>query len=323
MRQRIEQILQNHEDAVLLYQISTLINFYQVTFTKLLGSSSTLIDTLAACEESSLRSFNAIVGEQVTSISVDRSALSSNLRIPDFLDEALTHFAALLKSYDSSLRPVVERAAGFEPIIRSAFDPFLAACESMAKDTEAPTQDVFMANCLVAAKSTLSRYDFVQENVSKLDSQLHAVTSALVEYQHAFFLHTSGLHPLLAALDPLDDSDASLTKIHRLRPFKPENLSDASQALDDFLPSALMDGMENLNGLSSTKVAREITAEGAERFCEDFEFVEGKLAAADELRAAEEGDEDVGDEEGKMKGGQVPLRSLFPRTSGEIRVLLS
>ena len=324
LRQRIEQVLQNHEDAVLLYKIANLINFYRVTFARLLGPESSLLQTLAICEESSLRSFSTIIAEQVTSITTDITPPPSDLHTPDFFTEALAHFAALLKSYDSSLRPPAERAEHFQPTIQSALTPFLDACKKTARKVESPGGDILMANCLAATKSTLSRYDFVSHYLSNIDSQLHAATSALIEYQHAFFLHTSGLHPLLSALAPLDDSQASLTTIPTLQPFQPANLSDASQTLDDFLPSALMDAMENLKGLSSTKAARELTAEGAERFCEDFEFVEGKLVAADGLRDEEGGSENGEDEEGEeVKGGRVALRSLFPRTSGEIRVLLS
>ena len=324
LRQRIAQVLQNHEDAVLLYKIANLINFYRVTFAKLLGPDSTLLNTLAACEESSLSYFSTIVAEHVTSVNTDLGAPPPDLHIPDFLDEALTHFATLLKSYDSSLRPATSKAADFEPIIQSALDPYLLACEKMAREIEAPAGDIFMLNCLAATKSSLSKYDFVQPRLSSLSTQLEMATAILTEHQHAFFLHTSGLHPLLAALAPLadDSSPASLTKIPTLQPFKPAALSHASQTVDDFLPSALMDAMENLRGMNSTKVAREITAEGAERFCEDFEFVEERLAAVDEFRDAE-GESENGEDEGKQNGGLVRLRSLFPRTSGEIRVLLS
>ena len=107
-----------------------------------------------------------------------------------------------------------------------------------------------------------------------------------------------------------------------------------------------MDAIQNLRGLVSMKFAQEITAAAAEKFCEDFEFVEGRLGRVDELmeQRAEDGDEEVEEEGGKEEvGGEkekreegeerrergkekeevVPLRSLFPRTSGEIRVLLS
>lgn len=328
LRQRVEQVLQHHEDAVLLYKIANLIDFYRVTFAKLLGPDSPLLATLITCEESSLRYFTSIVAEHVTSINADLSGAPSTLHIPDFLDEALAQFSALLKSYDSSLRPTASKATDFEPIIHSALTPYLRACEKVAKETDAPAGDIFMLNCLAATKTTLAPYeDWLGPHLASISTQIDTATAILTEYQHAFFLHTSGLHPLLAALAPLGDDDntsaASLAaQIPTLPPFQPAALAAASQTLDEFLPSALMDAMENLAGLSSAKAAREITAEGAERFCEDFEFVEGRLATVDEFRDAEGGSENEGGQ-GRELGDMVPLRSLFPRTSGEIRVLLS
>ena len=346
LRQRVEQVIQNHEDPVLLYKTANLVNFYRITFAKLLSPDSTLLATLSSLEDSSLRQFRNITSDTVSSIQADLATPPSDLRIPDFLDEALTQFAALLKSYDSSLTPPASRAADFEPILTQALNPFLAACEKMAKETDEPITSIFLANCIIAVKSTLSPYDFVQARISELETQLASINSTLTDYQHAYFLHTSGLHPLLVALTPLDDNPESLLKIPTLPPFQHQPLSDASQTLDEFLPSALMDAIQNLRGLVSMKFAQEITAAAAEKFCEDFEFVEGRLGRVDELmeQREEEGDEEEEEEEGKKevdgekekreegeergergkeKEEVVPLRSLFPRTSGEIRVLLS
>ncbi|KAL2045585.1 hypothetical protein N7G274_002013 [Stereocaulon virgatum] len=342
LRQRVEQVIQNHEDPVLLYKVANLVNFYRITFAKFLGADSSLLETLSSLEESSLRQFRTVMSDTVTSIQADLSVPPSDLRIPDFLDEALNQFTALMKSYDSSLTPASSRIADFKPILSQALDPFLKACEKISKETEAPVTSIFLVNCLLAARTTLSRYDFVQPKISDLDEQLASLSSTLTQYQHAFFLHTSGLHPLLEALAPIDESAESLLRVPMLAPFQQQALTEASQTLDDFLPSALMDAIQNLRGLSSMKFAQEVTAAAAERFCEDFEFVEGKLGKVDELReerAAEvekgEGDAE-GDDEGSKKGGDaqkeegktekrevVPLRSLFPRTGGEIRVLLS
>jgi hypothetical protein len=88
-----------------------------------------------------------------------------------------------------------------------------------------------------------------------------------------------------------------------------------SQELDEFLPSALMDAAENLKRLGNRDTVQEITEEAAQMFCEDFEFVESKILAADDLLHKEKEDEE--DEPAPA------LRDLFPRTSGEIRVLLS
>ena len=345
LRQRVEQVIQNHEDPVLLYKIANLVNFYRITFAKLLSPDSTLLTTLSSLEDSSLRQFRTTTSDTISSIQADLTTPPSDLRIPDFLDEALTQFAALLKSYDSSLTPPASPAPDFEPILTQALNPFLAACEKMAKETEEPVTSIFLANCIIAAKTTLAPYDIVQARVAELDTQLASINSTLTDYQHAYFLHTSGLHPLLGALAPLADTPQTLLPGPTLPPFPPQPLSDASQTLDEFLPSALMDAIQNLRGLVSMKFAQEITAAAAEKFCEDFEFVEGRLGRVDELmeERGDEGEEDVEEENNEEEKGEreegdedderedkrkekkeaVPLRSLFPRTSGEIRVLLS
>ena len=319
LRQRIEQVLQNHEDPVLMYKVANLVNFYQSTFEKLLGADSDFLETLSAVAESALRQFHNITSDNIASIQTDLPLLSHNISIPDFLDEGLTQFAALLKSYDSSLAPVSSRASEFSPIISQALNPLLLACEKVVEDTQTPEKTIFLANCILATKATLAKYDFVQDRVIELDEQLQSLTATLTEYQHAFFLHTSGLHPLLAALAPFDDSPESLLKIPSLPQFQQQALTNASQVLDDSLPSALMDAMDNLKFLNDTEVAQDVTAEAAERVCEDFEFVEGKLVAADELM------EGKSTGENRIEDGEKAtlMRDLFPRTSGEIRVLLS
>ena len=321
LRQRIEQVLQNYEDAVLLYKIANLIMFYRVTFVKLLGPDSSLLETLSSLGQSALRQFGTVVSDNVLAIQADVAAPPPDLRIPGFLDEALRQLTILLKTHDSSLTPASSRVADFELVISQALNPFLTICEKMAKQISEPSASVFTANCLLAAKIALSAYDFVQDRVSDLTEQISSLTSNLTEYQHAFFLHTSGLHPMLVALAPIEETMDSLIRVPTLPSFQAQPLTDASQALDDFLPSALMDAMENLKRLDNAKLSQEITADAAERFCEDFEFVEGKLTAVDEMRENTAREGGAGDEKEEQK--LVPLRSLFPRTSGEIRVLLS
>ena len=75
-----------------------------------------------------------------------------------------------------------------------------------------------------------------------------------------------------------------------------------------------------------------MTTEAEERFCEDFEFVDEILERVDDVRCGgRDGDEadsssiesnDRG-EEARKRDEVMRLKDLFPRTSGEIRVLLS
>ena len=330
LRQRVEQTLQNHEDAVLLYKLANLITFYTSTFTKLLGPSSNLLATLSALTDSSLQRFSSVVLETVSSLQSDIGSPPQDLHIPDFLDGALGQFSALLKSYDSSLVPESSRVSDFEPIVSRALDPFLLACEKMAKQLSEPGTSIFMTNCLLAARATLSRYEFVIPRSAELATQLSTLTQNLTQYQHAYFLHSSGLETMIHGLSSLSPSpsDKDILQVPSLPPFQPQTLAEASVALDDFLPSALMDALENLKDLASRDVARNVTADAAELFCEDFDFLEGILGRIDELRLGNGEDEEANnmhaenDEEGGV-GEAQRLRDLFPRTSGEIRVLLS
>ncbi|KAG8529312.1 uncharacterized protein KY384_005948 [Bacidia gigantensis] len=341
LRQRIEQVYQNHEDAVLFYKIANLITFYTSTFTKLLGPSSSVLTTLSALSESALSHFRSVNNEMLSSVQSDLGRAPEDLRIPDFLNETITQLAALLKSFDSSMTPEASRDSSFEPIIAQALLPFLSACEKLAKDLTEPEAGIFTTNCLLAASSCLAPYPFIKSCLSKLEEQISTLSADLVQYQHAFFLHASGLHPLLSALAQIKDprSEESALRIPSLPELQHQALTDASTALDEFLPSALMDAMENLRLLQSKEVARSVTAEAAERFCEDFEFVDGLLCKLDEARLGEDGDKSEeggengdgelhgeGSEADRENGGRkdiVRLKDLFPRTSGEIRVLLS
>jgi len=314
LRQRTEQVIQSHEDATLAYKIANLIGFYKITFSKLLGGESEVLDVFTGLEESAMRQFRANMRDHVAAVQSELAVAPADLSAPEFLEEALEMLKALAKSYDTSIAAVDNRDQGFQSVLAEALDPFLSGCENLYKRQSDPNNDIFAINCLLAAKTVLSPYSFAGGRVSEMDDTIEEHASRLVEYQHRYFTYTSGLDSLLNALGELSDSPDGLASLGSLEPFKPEFLVTTSQQLDDFLPSALIDAAENIKWLKSTKIIQDITEEAADRFCEDFEFVESKIIAADKLLETENGLE----EEPARR-----LRDIFPRTSGEIRVLLS
>ncbi|KAL8711029.1 MAG: hypothetical protein Q9220_004410 [cf. Caloplaca sp. 1 TL-2023] len=337
LRQRIEQAIQGQDDSVTIYKIAVLVSFYRMTFSKLLGQDSSVMGALSELEASSMRQFNVLQTDQIATAQAEFAQVPPDLKVPDVLGETLSQLNALMKTYDSSLTATESREEGFLPIITSTLTPILSACEILAtKSLDTPARHIFLLNCHLAAKQSLQPFSFTQSSLDHLTKYIDSSASELTEYQHAFFLHVSGLHPLLVALHPLNtDTREELLHIHTLPPFRPAALSQASQILDEFLPSALIDALDNLKDLKDTAVAGDVTDEAAGRFCEDFEFVEGVLGRVDEVVAegvdrGEESESEDGEGEGGGAGkeeevvkGRVLLRSLYPRTSGEIRVLLS
>lgn len=326
LRQRVDQVIQSDEDSVLAFKIANLIDFYRITFSRLLGSESSVLDMLAALRQSALRQFRKTMRDHTSSISAESAEYPPNLSTPGFLAEALKQLQELLRSHDSSLAPIEAKGIEFSPILIESLDPFLAVCEQIAETLSEPSTSIFAINCFSVVKATLAPYLFTADRVADLQVSIDQHASKLVEYQHAFFLHTSGLHPLIVALAPLSNSAHDSESLVTLESFRSDALSQTSQILDHFLPSALLDAMDHLTRLQSPRLAEAVTAEAVERFCQDFEFVEGKIVEADRVWSGGGGARDGADEGVNSEGdgdGLGRLRAVFPRTSPEIRVLLS
>ena len=318
LHQRIEQVIRSDEDPVNAYKIANLIGFYCTTLTRLLGSQSSILETLETCKGLAMEQYRVNTRDVINTLSTTASIPPLEWEAPEFLLDALNSLKELLKSLDGSFGDAKSREDSFQAIINESLDPFLEICESIAVKAEEPARSIFTINCLLVSKEALSSWDVASDRSSMIDDKVDECASRLIDYQHAFFLQTSGVHPLLVALAPLTDSSEDLRSIYALDAFQAQALADSSQILDDFLPSALEDATDNLKRLKDPKMAEDITGEAALRFCEDFEHVEGRIAAADDLQQLSADDQlENGTEQ------PTPLKAMYPRTSGELRVLLS
>ncbi|KAL0936677.1 uncharacterized protein CTRU02_208892 [Colletotrichum truncatum] len=316
LRQRVEQVIQSNEETILAYKLSNILGFYRFTFAKLLGSKSGMLDLMSGLEIGALRQFRSLMRDHLATLQGEFQQTPSDLGPPDFLLDALKQLTAVMKTYEISIASSSDRESDFHPILAEAFEPFLSGCENMARGVGSPADAIFLTNCLLAAKHTLEPFDFAQKRTAQLQERVVEESEKLTEGQYQFFRRGSGLGQLLDALGKLTTEPNDVEKVVSLEAVQPELLSRSSQILDDFLPSALMDAMDNVRHLQDSSIAREITEKAATRFCNDFEHVETLLRLADEM---------VGKQRDAHDGidGSQPLRVLFPRTTGEIRVLLS
>ncbi|KAJ1325577.1 conserved oligomeric Golgi complex subunit 6 [Microdochium nivale] len=318
LRQRVEQVIQTNEESILAYRLANLLGFYRVTFSKLLGTQSVLLDIMSNLESEALRQFRSLMRDHLATLQGDFQHTSADLAPPDFLQDSLKQLTSIMHTYETSLSSAEDREADFEPIMAEAFEPFLDGCQKMARNMRAPTDSIFLINCYIAARMTLGPFDFTVRRIAALEESVNDHRNVLVEHQYEFFKDESSLDPLLTAIAPLTDSHEDIARMRQLDVLKPESLTLASQNLDEFLPSAIMDAMENIEALQDAKMAREITEDAAEKFCVDFERIEEMLIYADEQLL--QGGKSVNDQQ----SAEIPTyRALFPRTTGEIRVLLS
>jgi len=364
LRQRVELVIQGHDDPVTCYKVINLLSFYRTTFSKLVGAQSQLVDLMQVLEKFTFGHFETLMRDQVSALSTDHGAMipPRDLSPPEFLLDALEELVSLMKTHEASVGPEEPTDSGnenrFTPVLRAAFDPFLTLARSSSDELKDITaQTIYRTNILLAARGIISSFAFASEtHNSPLSAALSTLRTNLLDIQHQFLLETSGLQVLLDALEPFSktgkesesDSEREQPKPHladltNLSAFQPDALVASSQQLDDFLPSALMDATEHLKRVQSASLVQSVTEDAVEAFCRDFEFVEGMIIAADEARgmtqvslgtggsvvsgqsgkSRENGDDQDGDETEDEKEDQWSLRALFPRTTGEIRVLLS
>ena len=315
LRQRVEQILQSHDDYALAYRIANLIDFYGRTFSKLLGGDSSLAETLVTLKQTALRQFRLTMRDHVRDVEAELPPAPIDLSTPGFLNQALEQLKVLMKSYDMSLAPDSDHSSAFGPVLTEALEPFLRFCATLAKTLDEPAESIFILNCITAVNRSLMTFSFANAQLEENHIVVEERRLKLEDHQHSFFLHASGLHPLVEALAPLSESDEDIQRIASLPPFLAETLERTSQSMDDFLPSALLDATGNLKLLKDPKLVQDITEEGAKRFCRDFEFVQGRLDAADELASVSAAS--------RTEEEPLRLRDLFPRTSAEVQILLS
>lgn len=298
LRQRVEQVIQSNEEVIPAYKLANLINFYLITFRKLLGEDANLCKLVKALEIEALRQFRSLVRDHIAALQGEFQQNPSNLEPPPFLLDSLKQLDAIMRTYETSLFEVTDRESGFEAVLSEAFQPFMSGCSNMAKTMEKPGSSIFLLNCTLAAMEYLQPFEFTQRTVEQLRRGISSESDALVNEQTSFFKEQSGLANLLR-----------LIALPANAKFTEAELAMASQKLDNFLPSALMDAMDRLKHLQNPMLARNITDRAAARFCDDFETLEESVKEFDISHA----------------GSELPghLRAAFPRTGAEIRVLLS
>jgi hypothetical protein len=201
LKQRVEQVVQSHQDATLAYRISNLLTFYTSIFSSLLSPTSALLATLSPLADTALRAFKTSTRDHLASLQTSTHPISpSDLAPPDFLTDALATLQLLMSSFSTSHTTTTEEEA-FAPILQEALHPYLAGCASLARTLSTPHGQIFLLNCALATLATLKPFNFTSAQSATHRAEIETHTATLREATYAFLLNTSGLAPLLPIQD--------------------------------------------------------------------------------------------------------------------------
>lgn len=330
LKSRIDVAVRSSGDPVLMFKTFNLLDFYRGIFTKLLGGDSSLSKLVQTLQTSTLAQFEAAMEEETAAATSALDATSTqDLAPPAFLATALTQFSEVSRARGPLLgEDELERL--FTAMLRG----ILTACaESAVQIADPRRRSIYKINYLTALRATLASVaahaPAGRVPLDRASDEIQAHRDQLVDHVSTTLLEASGVRELMQELDArryggnenkdggavADDATTSRSKLV-------STLDDAAQRLDDFLSSALMDAQDQLQNLLDRTLAKHVVGEAVERFCAEFDELEGLLEMADAESAVLAGDEHENLKDGAT-GPVGSLRDLYPRTGAEVRALLS
>ncbi|CAN6636940.1 hypothetical protein TRVA0_016S00738 [Trichomonascus vanleenenianus] len=286
MKARIEQVLAAEPKIATLYEAQSVLMFYRTTFCKHLRASSPVVAAIEALASAAMHQFNSRLEDRVVVVRESLPPPPEDLQPPEFLLDALGDLRAVLSSCETSVvgGTDAEKESQVRTVIDDLTEPFLECCSRIASDMRDGEAEIFSANCLDAARMTLSLYAFASYKLEQLDGRIEELAGALADHQLRFFSARSGL--------------GSVTDLHSRT-----ELAGLVASLDDFLPAATMESSEALHRLNSPRLASTVTLRASEKFLSAFKELEDKLRS--------------------IYGDSDEFRAVFPRTSEDVRVLLA
>ncbi|KAK9479260.1 oligomeric Golgi complex subunit 6, partial [Lipomyces japonicus] len=296
LKSRIDQALSGQISSTLAFKICHLIEFYRSIFAKYLQEDAQLLNVLKVLETLALNQFSRAIREHVRVLQSNLPQVPKNLRPPDFLHENLNEMKELMASFDTAFAIAPQdKDQEFAKIIDQALEPILNICDAMTEGLTTTKKNIFLINSYELTKATLQLFPFTKLKLASYDKRTNQYSKVLVDNLHDLLLDQSSLRPALQAIQ----EKARDVPLKALEQFQENRITQLSISLDEFLPSALMDAQTYLQSLSSPRLGNRIIQEAARLFVADFSIVE----------------------KGILDSIEFP-RSLFPRTTAEVKVLL-
>jgi conserved oligomeric Golgi complex subunit 6 len=306
LHQRIALAARNNDDPVLLYKIFNLLTFYKDIFAKLIGSETSIIKTIESLDSLIMARFEELVEEDVVSATVDTTP-PTNLSPPAFLSTLLKQFSDIARSRGPQMG-----TQELEQLFKIMLSGVLDACaEGATQLPDSLSSSAYKANYLMALRNALrsiaSQSPAVSLPLDKVENELRVLQNTLVEIVTTSFLDASAVTELLQGADSRQD------RMSRAVWFQ-ESLPDAALKLDEFLSVGLMDAQDAIAKVNDKNAAKQILEDAVDRFCAEFDELEMMITSLDNesVNGASEDDAE-----------NVRLRDLYPRTSSEVRALLS
>ncbi|ALC42039.1 CG1968 [Drosophila busckii] len=198
LKVRVETILGQEQDTIILFTISNLLRFYQQIMRQVVQGGS-LEQCLIELQQSSEQFYLNSLAAQVRQV-LQRPAGSSLALEPPQRDlvppPSVARLLNILKEILSVATMVDGRQADITKIVSCVIDPLLQSVQESAAHLPTVDMAVYLLNCLYHMQSTLAVFEYMDERVERLQAQSDAQLDTLTSEQASSLVANLNLGPI-------------------------------------------------------------------------------------------------------------------------------
>lgn len=299
LKVRVEQVTVSEPGAVILFCLSSLLKFYHQTINQVVTVESQLLNVLKELQDLSKKMFYNSMTCHCNQLLEQIELPPADLSPPESLTQSLTLLKEILTCQDASLVSIDDRQKDVPQILTTMLEPLLQMCHMSASKLAPVDMAVYLTNCLHLTHTSLTVFEFSDQQLEMLQAQMEAHLDTLVSEQTSQIVGQLGFGTVYKTLQAYQPKQGPLSTIPGCDALA---IQSANKKLDAFLSSPDSLTIPQCNLLLSVVLRQDLRSRTVELLCSVYKQIYN--AIHDPSNAYPEPD------------------SLFPRSPDQISTLL-
>ncbi|XP_023213237.1 conserved oligomeric Golgi complex subunit 6-like [Centruroides sculpturatus] len=213
LKVRVEQVTVSEPGAVTLFCLSSLLKFYHQTINQVVTVESQLLNTLKELQDLSRKMFYNSMTCHCSQLLEQIELPPADLGPPESLTQSLALLKEILCCQDGSLISIDDRQKDVPQILTTMIEPLLQMCHMSASKLAPVDMAVYLTNCLHLMHSSLTVYEFSDQQLEMLQAQMEAHLDTLVSEQTSQIVGHLGLGTVYKTLQTYQPKQGPLSAI--------------------------------------------------------------------------------------------------------------
>ncbi|XP_067127837.1 conserved oligomeric Golgi complex subunit 6 [Centruroides vittatus] len=270
LKVRVEQVTVSEPGAVTLFCLSSLLKFYHQTINQVVTVESQLLNTLKELQDLSRKMFYNSMTCHCSQLLEQIELPPADLGPPESLTQSLALLKEILSCQDGSLISIDDRQKDVPQILTTMIEPLLQMCHMSASKLAPVDMAVYLTNCLHLMHSSLTVYEFSDQQLEMLQAQMEAHLDTLVSEQTSQIVGHLGLGTVYKTLQTYQPKQGPLSAILGCDALA---IQSANKKLDSFLSSPDSLAIPQCNLLLSVVLRQNLRLRTVELLCSVYKQI--------------------------------------------------